>query len=543
MIINRERYQKAFALPTVLITSAVMMIILLVGLSSVSSISVSLNQQYYDKLIQEATDSGLTMAKACMHKVGAPTWSDTSPLHPNTGCGGGASCTNSDQCYVLSDGNVKTTFTVGTATMNVDGSYSVPVSAQTQLLRTSNGAVWRTYSDKTVVKVIIGWKQIGGMHFTSTCGLTLLDTLYCWGSNSSGQLGNGTTTNSTVPVAVDTSGVLSGKTITSVTAAGASACAVTADRWAYCWGNNNKGQLGNGTTTNSSVPVAVSRGAIPTGVGIASISPEFVHSHTCAVGTDKKAYCWGYNNYGNLGNGTTTDALTPIAVSTAGVLKGVNITQVSTGDLYTCALSTAGKAYCWGDNLFGDLGNGNNTDSTVPVAVTMNGALSGKTIKSLAGGNCALASDNQAYCWGGGSQGQLGNNAASSSNVPVAVYTSGALSGKTLTKVIGSHITRCGLASDDRLYCWGSNDGTFGNGLTDDQVNAPQEAFNVGPMVGKTIKDAGFGWSASYVLTTSNFFYAAGFNYYGPFGNGTTNTTSLEAVPILGGSVDESILY
>ena len=109
--------------------------------------------------------------------------------------------------------------------------------------------------------------------------------------------------------------------------------------------------------------------------------------------SEGKAYCWGRNNYGQLGNGSTNDSNTPVAVDTSGVLAGKILTQIQSGETSTCALDSSGKAYCWGRNNHGQLGNGNNINSNTPVAVDTSGVLAGKTLTQLAAGNfhlCAL---------------------------------------------------------------------------------------------------------------------------------------------------------
>ena len=188
---------------------------------------------------------------------------------------------------------------------------------------------------------------------------------YCWGYNGYGQLGNNSTTNSSVPVAVDTSGVLAGKTVTAITAGDIHTCAV-ADGKAYCWGDNGYGQLGNNSTT---ALAGAGGGETPPGAlaGKTVTAITAGDYHTCAV-ADGKAYCWGDNGYGQLGNNSTTDSSVPVAVNTSGPLAGKTVTAITAGSYHTCAVAD-GKAYCWGYNADGQLGNNSTTDSTVPVAV------------------------------------------------------------------------------------------------------------------------------------------------------------------------------
>jgi len=259
---------------------------------------------------------------------------------------------------------------------------------------------------------------------------------YCWGDNSYGELGNYSSVSSDVPAAVYTGGALSGVTLTAITAGYDYTCALSSAGAVYCWGYNNYGQLGNNSNMNSSVPVAVSASGALSGVSVTQISAGY--GTACAVGGGA-AYCWGNGGNGELGTSPQTyQSTVPVAVSTAGVLSGVSVTQIVAGPISACAIG-GGNAYCWGYNGYGQLGNNTTTQSTVPVAVTTSGTpMSGQTLTGITGGTnfmCALSGAGAAYCWGGGAVGQLGNGANSESNVPVAVSTAGVLSGVTLTQL------------------------------------------------------------------------------------------------------------
>jgi len=203
-----------------------------------------------------------------------------------------------------------------------------------------------------------------------------------WGLNTSAQLGNATTTNSTVPVAVNTAGVLAGKTVTAINAGGSHTCAVAEGR-AYCWGNNAYGRLGNATTTNSSVPVAVNTTGVLATRTVTAISAGGFHS--CAV-AEGRAYCWGINSSGQLGNATTTDSSVPVAVNTTGPLAARTVTSTSAGFIHSCVVAE-GRASCWGFNNDGQLGNATTTNSSVPVAVNTTGVLAGKTVTAVTAGH------------------------------------------------------------------------------------------------------------------------------------------------------------
>ncbi|QWF20433.1 hypothetical protein KM427_15740 [Nocardioides sp. LMS-CY] len=274
---------------------------------------------------------------------------------------------------------------------------------------------------------------------------------YCWGRNVYGQIGDGTTTSRNVPTPVSTSGVLAGKTVTDISVGLAQTCAV-ADGRAYCWGWG--GGLGDGGTTTSSVPVAVSTDGVLAGKTVTDISTGY--NFTCAV-ADGRAYCWGDNGNGKLGNGGSTASYVPVAVSTSGALAGKTVTAVAAGGGIACALA-AGRAYCWGYDGDGAVGDGEGVStSSVPVAVRTDGALAGTTVTRVTAGNghaCAVASG-QAYCWGRGARGQLGDGTSTDQYVPVAVSTDDALAGRTVTDIDGGDLGTCAVASG-AAYCWGS---------------------------------------------------------------------------------------
>ena len=363
--------------------------------------------------------------------------------------------------------------------------------------------------------------------FYHSCAIALNGRAYCWGSGNSGKLGNGSTASSRVPVAVNISGVLAGKTIKQISAGENHTCAIASDNRAYCWGSNKNGQLGNGSTADSRVPVAVNMSGALAGKTIKQMSTGY--SSTCAIASDNRAYCWGSNKNGQLGNGSTADSRVPVAVNTSGVLVGKTIKEVTTGGFHTCALDTSSKMYCWGLNSSGRLGGGlTSILSNVPVAVNMSGALAGKTIKQMSTGyssTCAIASDNRAYCWGSNKNGQLGNGSTADSRVPVAVNMSGALAGKTIKQILAGGDHGCVVASDDKMYCWGlNNNGELGNNSS---VNSsvPVAVNADGVLAGKTIRQMSAGFSSTCAVDSGYGIYCWGYNSNGQLGNNSTNNS------------------
>ena len=253
--------------------------------------------------------------------------------------------------------------------------------------------------------------------YEHACALLGDHTMRCWGRNVDGQLGDGTrapldcvpgSCGSSTPVRVV--GITSADAIT----AGAyHTCALLSDRTVQCWGRNDDGQLGDGTWSSSSTPVRV--GGL---TGVAAVSGGGYH--TCALLGDGTVRCWGRNTEGQLGDGTIAGSLTPVQV--VGVTGAV---AVSGGYEHTCALLGDGTVHCWGRNAEGQLGDGTRTGSSTPVRVVgITGAV------AVTGGwwhhTCALLRDGTVQCWGQNDFGQLGNGTTTGSSTPVTMTGTGA---------------------------------------------------------------------------------------------------------------------
>ena len=212
----------------------------------------------------------------------------------------------------------------------------------------------------------------GGLH---TCGIERTGNARCWGFNGDGQLGLGSiTTPVNVPTDVATAVVFRVDPVATppspdpdfplpegpyITAGYAHSCAIAAAGPTYCWGLNQTGQLGDGTTANHSAPAVVSGG-----LGFVRISAGF--KHTCGLTSAGELYCWGDNTWGQLGDGTIVNKSAPTLVS-----GGLLFAYAKAGETFTCGVTTTGVAYCWGDNHYGQLGTGTNVASLVPVKVAL----------------------------------------------------------------------------------------------------------------------------------------------------------------------------
>jgi alpha-tubulin suppressor-like RCC1 family protein len=287
------------------------------------------------------------------------------------------------------------------------------------------------------------FKQVsGGWYFT--CGVTTDHRAYCWGS---GALGDGTSGNPrSAPVAV-----LGGLYFRQVSAGGTHSCGVTTDYRAYCWGGNFSGQLGDGTTTVRLTPV-------PVVGGLSFVQVAAGVYHTCGLSyPDRRAFCWGLNSYGQLGDGTASDRPTPVAV-----LGGRQFRQVSGGQYHTCGVTTTSQAFCWGNNQRGELGDSTTTARSMPVPVA-----GGRQFRQVDAGwtfTCGVTNGDRAFCWGQGAYGQLGNGKTGRRLWPGAVA-----GGLSLRRVTTGWRHACGETTLNRAYCWGYNamgqvgDGTSGN--------------------------------------------------------------------------------
>jgi len=231
----------------------------------------------------------------------------------------------------------------------------------------------------------------------------------CWGYNNDGQLGDGGTSNSAMPVSVV--GLESG--VASIEAGVNHTCAVVSGA-AKCWGNNDGGQLGDGSTSPSTTPVSV----VGLESDVASVSAGA--AHTCAV-VSGAVKCWGANPAGQLGNGSTSTTPSVTPVNVVGLESGV--ASVSAGNAYTCAVTSGGAAKCWGSNNTGKLGDGSTVNKATPVDVSGLGSSVASVSAGLAH-TCAVMTSGAAKCWGLNGSGQLGDNSTATRWTPVDVQDS-----------------------------------------------------------------------------------------------------------------------
>ncbi len=326
----------------------------------------------------------------------------------------------------------------------------------------------------------------------------------CSGLNEYGQLGDGTTTSQTL--ATQVSGMSSG--ITAITSGSSRGCAVTSSGGVKCWGQNIYGGVGNGNTLDQFSPISVS--GLTSGVVAVNGGTAY---HTCALLSNGSIKCWGFNGYGQLGDGTTTDRYTPVTVSN----PPTGVVAIGAGSSHTCTLNSSGGVQCWGGNYSGQLGDGTTTRRSAPVQVS--GLSSG--VKQIAVGGdhaCALTTSNAVKCWGDNSIGQLGDNTTTNRKTPVQV--SGLTSG-VASIGSGSYHT-CAVLESGAVKCWGYNgSGRLGDGTTTTR-NTP---VSVSGLTSGIASVTG-GDAHSCAVTSTNSVKCWGDNSQGALGDGTTTNRS-----------------
>ncbi|MEW5853280.1 MAG: hypothetical protein AB2A00_31155 [Myxococcota bacterium] len=354
--------------------------------------------------------------------------------------------------------------------------------------------------------------------YEHSCARLSTGVVYCWGDNTSGQLGNGTFTASNTPVQV--SSLTNADT---VTVGGFHTCARRSDGTAACWGEGGSGQLGNSAGTDSNVPVTVA-----TLTAVDQISAG--GSHTCAHDTANggKVFCWGSNFYMQLGQGAgnTNPQYSPAEVTGVGAA-----TYVTAGFSHTCAILSNGDISCFGSNGYGQLGDGSTTSSGVPLTVS---GLS-NVVEIVAGYDFTIArTASSVRAWGQNSGGQMGNGYFGSSYVPAPVAGSAGAAGADLS--CGSQ--HCCFASGGNVYCSGENSaGALGQNFTDARRAVPVQVSGLSNVVKVSV-----GVSHSCALTSGGAMYCWGSGIYGQLGDGqgTNSATPVQPNGLSSGVVDIS---
>src|ERR1019366_8394676 len=319
------------------------------------------------------------------------------------------------------------------ATVSANGLVMGLASGSTVIMASSGGKSSSSAITVNAVAPIVAFSSVGAGDLYS-CLATASNSLYCWGNNDAGQLGNGLASGALTPVAITSSPFF----FSSVTTGFAHACALTPDGTPYCWGDNTSGELGNGTTTRSTIPVAVAGD-----LHLVSLSSGF--AHTCGVTAAGVVYCWGDNSFSQLGvPGPASYSSTPVALAVS-----LHFASVSAGYDHTCGVSS-GVAYCWGNNALGQLGTGTFITAPTPAAVA-----GGNNFISVSAGvshSCGVTLQGAALCWGANDVGQLGTGTTSSISTPAVVG-----GGLSFGSVSAGNLYSCGVTTGGGAFCWGEN--------------------------------------------------------------------------------------
>jgi alpha-tubulin suppressor-like RCC1 family protein len=336
-----------------------------------------------------------------------------------------------------------------------------------------------------------------------TCAIQSAGTVKCWGYNANGQLGNNSVATTAEGPAVTVSGIASGAT--ALAAGGYHTCAIVSGAQ-KCWGYNVVGQLGIGSFADSHVPVTVS--GLSSGVSAASSGVYF----SCALATVSGAHqikCWGDNVDGEIGQDDLLDQAVPVAVF--GLSTGATVLASGPYSQHSCAI-VSGGAKCWGKNQYGELGNGSFMHSSIPVSVT--GLASGVTAISRGYSHTCAVVSGKAMCWGDNANGQLGNGSTTVSETPVTAIASG------VTAIAAGYSQSCAIVSG-AVKCWGSNmNGELGDGST-------TERHSPVAVIGLSASAVAISIGVAHVcaVLSNGKIQCWGYNSNGQLGNGTTTTT------------------
>ncbi|MBU1218293.1 hypothetical protein KKF34_09565 [Myxococcota bacterium] len=312
-----------------------------------------------------------------------------------------------------------------------------------------------THEERTYPVMVSGMEEgiekiSGGREHS--CAVKADGSAWCWGKNTSGQLGNGDLEDTMIPAGV--SGMSEG--VKSICPGADHTCALKSDGSLWCWGSNVSGQIGDGTTEDRHEPVRVES------LNYNVISVECGYDHTCVQIDDGSVWCWGSNESGQVGDSTTENRLVPVMVESV----GKDITQISVGANHNFAVKNDNSVYGWGMGGFSQLGDGNATNQETPVAIS---PLENSVQKISAGSifSCALKLDGTVWCWGFNLFGQLGTGSVDSQSLPVQtqVLTSG------VEQLVTGSNHACVLKTDGSVWCWGKNeDGQLSTGDNEDRL-------------------------------------------------------------------------
>jgi len=562
--------KNGYSLVLIILMSTFILALLAGAMRVVTQSYIYSQEEYYYKLAQEAGEAGTAYANACLDANGAEqSWSSApggiGPLRPETNCKGDVAFPGNR--YVFENSKLRTTFEVGNLEASTKGASSgVALSAATAQISSTGrveitngiGVVLKTYT--AVVKKSVTWpadidatRTVSGTN--RTCAI-LSNNVWCWGKNNMGQLGDGTTSDSNIPVKVRSIGDMRNGEIIDIFTAQHHSCVLTKSstgRRIYCWGDNRSGQLGNSDFGGSYSPVPIEIKV----VGASAIS-DFSGDKISAIGgtgdtscaiASGKVYCWGGNDWGQLGYGSPGSpghSSVPAMINSGGpnrIPNNYSATKLSTGGSRSrtmCVITTEKRAYCWGQARFGQLGVGPVAGDKYSLATRVKGLEDVIDISqdgywwtkdpNYVTHTCAIANAGRVYCWGGAGLGQSGSPGSGNPKKHIEPKLVGGLPGVALQVEVGiSH--SCALLNDagtKKVYCWGNNEmGQLGaNRKYDDSPDGTRWTYkpmqvDYGLPAGEKIVSLSAGANRGCVIMTNKRSYCWGLNNEGQIGDGT----------------------
>lgn len=562
--------KNGYSLVLIILMSTFILALLAGAMRVVTQSYIYSQEEYYYKLAQEAGEAGTAYANACLDANGAEqSWGSVpggiGPLRPETNCKGAVVFPGNR--YVFENSKLRTTFEVGNLEASTKGASSgVALSAATAQISSTgrveitngSGVVLKTYT--AVVKKSVTWpadidatRTVSGTN--RTCAI-LSNNVWCWGKNNMGQLGDGTTSDSNIPVKVRSIGDMRNGEIIDIFTAQHHSCVLTKSstgRRIYCWGDNRSGQLGNSDFGGSYSPVPIEIKV----VGASAIS-DFSGNKISAIGgtgdtscaiASGKVYCWGGNDWGQLGYGSPGSpghSSVPAMINSGGpnrIPNNYSATKLSTGGSRSrtmCVITTEKRAYCWGQARFGQLGVGPVAGDKYSLATRVKGLEDVIDISqdgywwtkdpNYVTHTCAIANAGRVYCWGGAGLGQSGSPGSGNPNKHIEPKLVGGLPGVALQVEVGiSH--SCALLNDagtKKVYCWGNNEmGQLGaNRKYDDSPDGTRWTYkpmqvDYGLPAGEKIVSLSAGANRGCVIMTNKRSYCWGLNNEGQIGDGT----------------------
>ena len=562
------RQKNGYSLVLIVLMSTFILALLAGAMKVVTQSYVYSQEEYYYKLAQEAGEAGTAYANACLDSNGAEqSWGSVpggiGSLRPETNCKGAVN--PSYEKYVFDEGNkFRTTFEVGDLEASTRSTALSAATAQISSIgrveiTNGSGVVLKTYT--AVVKKSVTWpadidatRTVSGTN--RTCAI-LSNNVWCWGKNNMGQLGDGTTSDSNIPVKVRSIGDMRNGEIIDIFTAQHHSCVLTKSstgRRIYCWGDNRSGQLGNSDFggSYSAVPIEIKV------VGLAATS-DFSGNKISAIGgtgdtscaiASGKVYCWGSNRFGQLGYGSPGSpgySAAPVMINSGGsngIPNNYSATKLSTGGSRSqtmCTITTEKKAYCWGQAKFGQLGVGPVAGDNYSRATRVKGLEDVDDISQdgywwtkdpdYVTHTCAIANAGRVYCWGGAGRGQAGSLGSGTPKKHIEPRLVHGLPGVALQVEVGiSH--SCALMNNGgkkEVYCWGNNE--MGQlGANKKYEGPPPEVIiwtyepmkiNDGLPAGERIVSLSAGANRGCVIMTNKRSYCWGLNNEGQIGDGT----------------------